>query len=132
MRTESFQQFAIVAADSAQSLTEQLNAKLYELRNKSPRVTFEGLIARIQYTEERVETVSLADKYAEMGVDLTCQDCPYFEPALKADGSVDRRIRWGGCPFSESGRIGRDAAVCDQLFKQLNSGIVRLTLSDDL
>lgn len=130
MRTESFQQFAIVAADSAQSLTEQLNAKLYELRNKSPRVTFEGLIARIQYTEERAEVVSLADKYAEAGIDLTCQDCPYFEPALKADGSVDRRIRWGGCPFSESGRVGRDASVCDQLFKQLNSGIIRLTLSE--
>lgn len=132
MRTESFQQFAIVAADSAQSLTEQLNAKLYELRNKSPRVTFEGLIARIQYTEERVETASLADEYEAQGISLTCQDCPYFEPIRKADGSVDRRIRWGECQYSESGRVGRDAAVCDQLFKQLNSGIVRLTLSDDL
>ena len=41
MRFESFQQFAIVAADSAQQLSEQLNEKLYELRTKRPQVTFE-------------------------------------------------------------------------------------------
>lgn len=47
MRSRSYQQYAIVAADSAQTLTEQLNAKLIELRDKNPTVTFEGLIARI-------------------------------------------------------------------------------------
>lgn len=52
MRRESFQQFAIVAADSAQQLTEQLNAKLFELRNRRPQVTFDGLIARISYSGE--------------------------------------------------------------------------------
>ena len=131
MREACFQQFAIVAADSAQSLTEQLNAKLYDLRGKNPTVTFDGMIARIQYTETRVEASSLADEYESEGVNLTCQDCPYFEPELKADGTVDRRIRSGRCPFSESGRVGRDARVCDRLFRRLNSGIVRLTLSRD-
>ena len=51
MISRSSQQFAIVAADSAQQLTDQLNEKLRELRDKSPTVTFDGMIARIQYTE---------------------------------------------------------------------------------
>ena len=51
MRIQSYQQFAIVSGDSAQSLTEQLNAKLRELKDKDPVVTFEGLIARISYVE---------------------------------------------------------------------------------
>ena len=48
---ESYQQFAIVVGDSAQSLTEQLNAMLYKLRGKHPNVTFEGMTARICYDE---------------------------------------------------------------------------------
>ena len=130
MRSESFQQYAIVAADSALDLTERLNKKLYELREKNPTVTFEGMIARIQYTEKRVAPESLADEYREKGVQLTCQDCPYFEPITKSDGSVDRRIRWGLCGMKESGRTSRDVPACDILFRQINNGFVKLTLDD--
>ena len=82
MKRESFQQFAIVAADSAQTLTELLNVKLRELRGKNPTVTFEGMIARIQYTESEQVPESLAEEYEAQGVKLTCQDCPYFCPTV--------------------------------------------------
>lgn len=131
MKRESYQQFAIVAADSAQSLTEQLNAKLMELKSKHPTVTFEGLIARIQYTETVSEAEDIEDEYELQGVRLTCQDCPFYEPILKSDGTVDGRIKYGNCPFTEHGRAYRDSLACSTLFQKLNNGEVRLCLGTE-
>lgn len=129
MKCRSYQQYAIVAADSAQTLTELLNVKLRELRGKNPTVTFEGMIARIQYTESEQVPESLAEEYEAQGVKLTCQDCPYFCPTIKADGTVDQRSKWGGCHLSEYGRTAKDSAVCDTLFQMLNNGEVRICLN---
>lgn len=129
MKRESYQQFAIVAADSAQLLTEQLNAKLRELRDKRPTVTFEGLIARIQYEETETGPESLEDEYTLQGVRLTCQDCPYYEPILKANGEIDGRMKYGNCPYSEIGRAFRDSRACEVLYQKLNNGEVRLCLN---
>ena len=126
MRRESYQQFAIVAADSAQSLTEQLNAKLRELADKHPTVTFDGMIARIQYEISVPVPESIEAEYELQGVNLTCQDCPFFEPARNKNGSVDRRAKWGGCRFAEYGMASRDARVCEKLFQLINNGEVRL------
>lgn len=131
MKRESFQQFAIVQGDSAHTLTEELNAKLFELRMKSPTVTFEGLIARISYTETVEKCEALGDEYALKGVRLTCQDCPLFEPIRKTDGTEDRRIRWGDCPHGTMGRTSRDSRACDRLFEMMNSGEVRLCLAKE-
>ena len=131
MKCRSYQQFAIVAADSAQSLTEQLNAKLVELADKNPTVTFEGLIARIMYTERETAPEDLGEEYELQGVRLTCQDCPLFEPILKADGTVDGRIKYGDCPNTEYGRTYRDSRACAKLFQMMNSGEVRLCLSGE-
>ena len=131
MKCRSYQQFAIVAADSAQILTEQLNAKMIELASKRPTVTFEGLIARIQYEESVKIPESIEDEYELQGVKLTCQDCPYYETILKTDGSVDGRIKYGECHFSETGRTYRDSLACDVLFQKLNNGEVRLCLSTE-
>jgi hypothetical protein len=128
MRRESYQQFAIVAADSAQLLTEQLNAKLKELRFKHPTVTFEGLIARIQYTENESVPEGLEDEYELRGVRLTCQDCPFYEPIYKANGELDGRVKYGNCPYTEYGRTYRDRGACETLFSKLNNGEVRLCL----
>lgn len=131
MKSESYQQFAIVAEDSAQRLTEKLNAKLFELRGKSPTVTFEGLIARISYTETLETCEDLRDEYALKGVRLTCQDCPLFSPIRKADGTEDHRVKWGDCEHAQLGRTYRDAAACDRLFQMINSGEVRLCLREN-
>lgn len=130
MRTESYQQYAIVSADSAQELTEQLNKTLKQLKCKYPKVTFEGLIARIQYTETVYVAEELSDEYELQGVKLTCQDCPIFQPLLKADGTKDKRAKWGDCPLAHYGRTSRDSSVCSRLFEMLNSGEVRLCLAE--
>lgn len=130
MYSESFQQFVIVQGDTAQQLTEKLNAELYRLRHKSPAVTFEGLIARISYEEDTREPEDLRDEYEAVGVRLTCQDCPYFEPILKADGTEDKRNKWGDCEFANYGRTSRNSKPCELLFQRINSGEVRLCLAD--
>ena len=130
MRHESYQQFAIVAADSAQQLTEQLNEKLYELRDKRPQVTFEGLIARISYSESVTIPEDLADQYELAGVRLRCGACPFFEPRLNMDGSEDKRAKRGACPCAKWGITSRESMVCNRLFEMLNSGEVRLCLAE--
>ena len=131
MKVKSYEQFAIVAADSAQTLTEELNRKLVELSDKNPTVTFEGLIARISYMETESDPEDLVEDYRVRGVNLTCQDCPFFEPARTGNGSIDRRAKWGGCRFAEYQRTNRDSSVCDKLFQLLNNGEVRLCLSTE-
>lgn len=133
MRIESFQQFAIVKADSAELLTDRLNTKLYELRDKRPTVTFEGMIARISYTEDTRVKEDLCDEYEEIGVRLKCGQCPLFRPQLNRDGSVDRRAKWGGCDFSPLGygQTNRESSACNRLFEMLNSGEVRLCLESE-
>ena len=132
MRRESFQQFAIVAADSAQSLTEQLNAKLRELSSKRPQVTFEGLIARISYTEDATFFEELSDEYEEVGIKLSWQDCPMFEPVRKMDGTIDKRAKWGGCEYSPLGygQTTKQSKACSRLFEMINSGEVKLCLAE--
>ena len=130
MRHESYQQFAIVAADSAQQLSEQLNERLYELRTKRPQVTFEGLIARISYSESVAIPEDLADQYELAGVRIRCGACPFFKPRLNIDGSEDKRAKWGACPCASYGQTSRESMVCNRLFEMLNSGEVKLCLAE--
>ena len=130
MRHESYQQFAIVQGDTAQSLTDQLNAKLIELRDKRPTVTFEGLIARIEYFEDFRKCEDLIDEYEEKGVRLHCGDCPFFEPMRNKNGTINRAAKKGDCPFATYGFTSRDALACERLFKMLNDGEVRLCLAE--
>lgn len=132
MRRECFQQYAIVAADSAQSLTEQLNSKLRELQDKNPQVTFEGLIARISYTENVYLMEELADEYEAVGIKLSCQDCPMFQPVRKMDGTIDKRAKWGGCEYSPLGygQTTKQSKACNRLYEMINSGEVKLCLAE--
>jgi len=133
MIATSYQQFSIVQGDTAEELTEKLNAKLFDLRTKQPvekPVTFEGLIARISYTEKTTAPENLAEEYALQGVKLTCQDCPHFTARLKADGSEDLRAKVGSCQFASYGRTYRDARACEYLFNGLRNGEVKLCLAE--
>ena len=130
MIRESFPQYAIVQEDTAERLTDSLNSVLIDLRRKNPVVTFEGLIARVSYTERFEAPETLAEEYEQKGVRLTCQDCPYFTPVLKADGTEDKRIKLGDCPFCHYERTYKDTAACDQLFRAINSGEVKLCLAE--
>ena len=130
MICRSYQQYAIVAADSAQQLTEQLNAELIRLRDKKPTVTFDGLIARIQYTESEAIPETLAEEYEAQGVRLTCEDCPFFCPTIKADGTRDLRAKWGGCHLNEGGMAKKSSMACEKLFQKMNSGEVKLCVTE--
>ena len=131
-RVESYQQFAIVSGDSAQQLTDRLNKKLYELRKKQPTVAFEGLIARISYTEDERIFEDVSDEYEAAGIKLTCQMCPLLRPVLKSDGTIDKRAKWGGCEYSPLGygQTSRESRACNRLFEMINSGEVKLCLAE--
>ena len=92
MRSISYPQFRIVQCDTAQELTEELNKILKELKDYGPEVTFEGLTAHVSYMEhEDAIPENLVDEYKVKGVNLYCEDCPYFERITKKDGTVDHR-----------------------------------------
>ena len=123
----SYQKFAIVVGDSAQSLTDQLNEQLYRLRDKHPVVTFEGMIARICYDETDYDPNPIEE---EAKIEIFCQDCPYFQPLLKADGTIDKRSRIGACPYTKYKRTYRNSKPCEKLINDINSGEVKLCLAD--
>ena len=128
MRRVSYQQFAIVQGDSAQQLTERLNQKLYELREENPTVTFEGLIARISYyVTEEVEKNSLDTTQFK----FKCKDCPFFEPVLKRDGTADRRMTTGRCPFAPEGHTLTYSNACERLYELIKDREVKLCLREE-
>lgn len=129
MRRVSYQQFAIVQGDSAQQLTDRLNRRLYELRDKEPTVSFEGLIARISYTEEdKIEEPNL---YKSNGFRLKCKDCPLFEPVRKKDGTADRRTAIGYCPFAQDGVTYASAEACEECFDRFRRGEFKLCFREE-
>lgn len=126
--SSSYQKFAIVCGDSAQSLTDQLNEQLYKLRDKHPVVTFEGMIARICYEETDYDPEP--EEEEKVKLELTCEDCPYFVPVLKADGTIDQRSRMGGCPYTKYKKTFRNSQVCEKLLNNINDGEVKLCVVD--
>ena len=126
MRESCYQQYAIIQADSATLLTDRLNDKLRELKDKEPIVTFDGFTARICYTERFDVPEDLSDAWSLKGVRLTCSQCPFFEPIEKQDGTPDQRRKWGKCPCADGLRAYSDGPACDSLFKMLNNGEVAI------
>lgn len=128
MKEQQFQQFAIVQGNTASDLTDKLNSKLLELKDKEPTVEFDGLTARIRYFESVSVPEDLADEYKMHGLDLKCSVCPFFEPMEKGDGTVDERTKRGKCPCAKYGIAFSDGAVCDNFFRMLNDGGFELCL----
>lgn len=132
MLNESYQQFAIVRGDTAQLFTDALNAKMYELRHKHPTADIKSdSFAVISYTETETTPQSIGDEYELQGLRITCQDCPLFTPIYKADGSEDKRIKYGNCPICEFGRTSKTSSPCSELFQMINSGEVKLCVNTE-
>lgn len=130
MKRESYQQFAIVQGDTAQLLTEQLNATLRELRHKSPAVTFEGLTARVSYTEQEEAPEDLQEVFELEGAGFFCSMCPFFQATVKKDGTVDSRNKHGLCPITKYGKTRADSRACERLYQMIMNGEVKLCLAD--
>lgn len=132
MKCESYQQFVIVEADTAALLTDQLNATIIRLRGKRPVADIKsGRLAIVSYTEDSFDPEDIGEALELEGLKITCQDCPLFTPIYKADGTEDRRIKYGNCPECNFGRTYRTSRPCEKLFKMINNGEVKLCLSTE-
>ncbi len=133
MRSSSYDQFAIVQADSAPLFEKQLNEEIHRLRDHFPEVKFSESIpfyAQIKYKvfQETPETISEASE-AE-GVRFVCAQCPYFKAPLKDDGTEDKRCKYGDCKHAELGRTFKNSAACDKLFELIKEGGVKLCFTE--
>ena len=133
MKCSSYDQFAIVSADSAPQFTQELNETIYRLRDNNPVVKFSESIpfyAQIKYrvNENTPETISEASEVE--GVRFVCAQCPYFQPILKADETEDKRCKFGDCPHAELGRVLKQAPACDRLYELIKEGSVKLCFTE--
>jgi hypothetical protein len=136
MKSVSYDQFAIVSADSAPLFNQQLNAEIYRLKDKFPSVQFSEstspFYAQIKYRETDKTPETIEDVYELAGACFVCAQCPYFEPDRNNDGALDMRSKKGNCkhPDSEFGRAIRDAAACDKLYELIAEGGVKLCFTE--
>lgn len=133
MKSVSYDQFAIVHADSASLFNEQLNAEIYRLRDAHPTVHFSESIpfyAQIKYRVDETIPESVADAAELEGVRFVCGQCPFFKPMTKADGTEDKRCKWGECEHAELGRVLKNSTACDRLFEEIKKGGVRLCFAE--
>lgn len=131
MKRSSYDQYAIVKTDSAPLFEEQLNEKIYELRNNHPEVKFSDsipLYAQIKYRQETIAPESISDEFEMVGASFVCEQCPYFVPATNKDGSEDLRCKVGDCrhPDNELGRAYRTSPACDHLYELIQKREVKL------
>ena len=133
MKRSTYEQFAIVAADSASLFTEKLNAEVYRLKDNDPVVKFSESIpfyAQIKYTVNTETPETIAEASEVDGVSFVCLQCPYFKPARRGDGEIDKRIKWGDCEHAELGRTLKTAPACERLYELIKEGDVRLCFMD--
>ena len=129
MKSQSIQQFAIVKEDSASAFEGTLNARIRELSAFYPTVTFsesDPFFARISYKETVMIPETIVDRYELGGTRFHCEDCPSFQPILKADGTEDGRVKYGDCEFSRQGRTYKDSDCCEQFYTMLENGRIGL------
>jgi hypothetical protein len=133
MKRSSYEQFAIVHADSASLFNQQLNAEIRRLKDNSPTVHFSESIpfyAQIKYivNEETPETISEASEME--GVRFVCAQCPYFKAPLKDDGTEDKRCKYGDCEHAELGRTFKKTAACEKLYDLIAEGGIKICFTD--
>lgn len=129
MKRSSYEQFAIVSADSASLFNQQLNEEVFRLRDNHPVVHFSESIpfyAQIKYIVDETTPECITDEYVMQGVRFTCHQCPHYKPMLTKDGEEDKRRVYGDCEFAELGRVGKNAAACDRLYELITEGEVKL------
>lgn len=133
MKRSTYEQFAIVSADSASLFTQQLNAEVLRLKDNNPVVKFSESIpfyAQIKYMVNAEEPETIAEASEVTGVSFVCLQCPYFKPVLRDDGEVDRRAKWGDCEHAELGRVAKAAPACEKLYELIKEGNVKLCFMD--
>ena len=126
--TKSMKQFVIVTGDTTEEFQVRLNEVADNLKDKEPEFVFNSELtrAKVEYTETFEENEPTA---AESGITFKCVDCPYFEPELNRDGTVDMRKKFGGCKFALMNRTFKDSSACEVLYNAIKNGEVGLCIS---
>ena len=133
MKRSTYEQFAIVSADSASLFNEQLNAEIFRLKDNNPVVKFSESIpfyAQIKYTVSTETPETIAEASEVTGVSFVCLQCPYFKSATRADGEIDRRVKWGECEHTELGRTLKAAPACEKLYELIKEGDIQICFMD--
>ena len=113
MREERIEQFAIVEADTAEELTERLNAKLKELRYmRDVKTRFDGKIAYISYIESTNVPEDMDDEFRMNGCKCYCKDCPFLEVG------TDARRKWFPCQYANGGETKSDSPACEVFYRE--------------
>ena len=133
MRSSSYDQFAIVQADSAPIFEKQLNEEIFRLRDHNPVVKFSEAIpfyAQIKYIVNTETPETVAEASAVEGVRFVCAQCPYFKAPTKDDGTEDRRCKYGDCEHTELGRTFKNSAACEKLYELIAEGGIKICFTD--
>ena len=133
MKRSSYEQFAIVSADSAPLFNQQLNEEIRRLKDNSPVVHFSESIpfyAQIKYIIDEEAPETIAEASAVEGVSFVCAQCPYFKAPLKDDGTEDKRCKYGDCEHTELGRTFKSTPACEKLYELIAEGGVRICFTD--
>ena len=133
MRSSSYDQFAIVQADSASVFEKQLNEEIFRLRDRNPVVKFSESIpfyAQIKYIVNTETPETVAEASAVEGVRFVCAQCPCFKAPTKDDGTEDRRCKYGDCEHAELGRTFKNTPACEKLYELIAEGGVRICFTD--
>lgn len=134
MRSSSYDQFAIVHADSAPIFEKQLNEEIFRLRDRNPVVKFSEstlFYAQIKYRVNTETPETVAEASAVEGVRFVCAQCPYFKAPLKDDGTEDKRCKYGDCEHAgELGRTFKNTPACEKLYELIAEGGIRICFTD--
>lgn len=133
MKRSSYEQFAIVHADSASLFNQQLNEEIRRLKDNKPVVHFSESIpfyAQIKYIIEEEAPETVAEASAVEGVRFVCAQCPYFKAPLKDDGTEDKRCKYGDCEHTELGRTFKSSPACEKLYELITEGGIRICFTD--
>lgn len=133
MRNSVYDQFAIVCEDSASLFNQKLNEEIYRLRENNPVVKFSESIpfyAQIKYKVNEQTPETIAEASEAVGVSFVCAQCPEFKYAKRNDGEENRACKWGDCDFTELGRTRKDSPACEELYRLIKEGSVKLCYRD--
>lgn len=124
MKNLSFVQFATVKANTAALFTTKLNEEVYKHKDEEPNVRFsvcDPLCAYVEYTETETKPETIEEVEALEGIRFVCEQCPHFHAILKADGTVDNRVKYGDCDYdgNEFGRAFKKSSACPRLYEIL-------------
>ena len=113
---------AIVEAPNAALFEAELNRRLDELEEYSPRLEIEHHqphTAYIFYTLKKYIPETIADEFHLKGINYKCSDCGYCKPILNKDGSVNQNSKYATCSKAERKRIAIDFDACDTFYFEL-------------